>query len=181
MGSSRTVLLDIVRKADRYGRFGMYFPVTEGGTPIYVHAKVLVADDRFLRVGSSNLNNRSMGYDTECDISVEVSDAATRDRIVTLRDDLLAEHLGVTPGTIARTIAAHGGSLIQTIEVLRGEGRSLRPMETLDLNAVRGGLLAENTVLDPERAEQISLGRFLPEIWPRAKGKRGSLTEEPAG
>jgi hypothetical protein len=30
------------------------------GPPIYVHSKVLVVDERLTRVGSSNLNNRSM-------------------------------------------------------------------------------------------------------------------------
>ena len=38
-----------------------------------VHAKIMVIDDRLLRVGSSNLNNRSMGFDTECDLAVEVT------------------------------------------------------------------------------------------------------------
>ena len=45
--------------------------MNEAGTPIYVHAKVLTIDDRLLRVGSSNLNNRSMGFDTECDLAIE--------------------------------------------------------------------------------------------------------------
>ncbi len=64
MGSARARLLRLVRAADRFGRFRLYTPVAAGGTPIYVHAKVLVMDDRLLRIGSSNLNNRSLGYDT---------------------------------------------------------------------------------------------------------------------
>jgi phospholipase D1/2 len=31
----------------------------------------MIIDDRLLRVGSSNFNNRSMDFDTECDLAVE--------------------------------------------------------------------------------------------------------------
>jgi phosphatidylserine/phosphatidylglycerophosphate/cardiolipin synthase-like enzyme len=72
MGTARAKLLALVREADVHGRFQLYVPVTEGRRPIYVHAKVTVVDDRLLRIGSSNLNNRSMGMDTECDVSIEV-------------------------------------------------------------------------------------------------------------
>lgn len=41
MGSSRARLLALIRKADHQGRFRLYTPVAEGGTPIYVHAKDL--------------------------------------------------------------------------------------------------------------------------------------------
>ena len=37
-------------------------------TPV-IHSKVMVVDDRLLRIGSANINNRSMGTDTECDLS----------------------------------------------------------------------------------------------------------------
>ncbi|ODN72001.1 phospholipase D-like domain-containing protein [Methylobrevis pamukkalensis] len=98
MGSSRARLLDLVEKADRHGRFRIYTPVTAGRKPIYVHAKVMVVDDRLLKVGSSNLNNRSLGFDTECDLTIEARPGASdeadlRRSITALRNDLLAEHL----------------------------------------------------------------------------------------
>ena len=67
MDGARHRLLHELWKADRYKRLGVYYPVTAGGKPIYVHAKILTMDDKLLRVGSSNLNNRSMSFDTECD------------------------------------------------------------------------------------------------------------------
>ncbi len=79
MDSARYRLLDVLWTADVHGRLGVYWPVTEGGTPIYVHAKVLVADDRLLRIGSSNLNNRSMGFDSECDLAIEADSDAPAD------------------------------------------------------------------------------------------------------
>ena len=67
MDGARHRLIQLLWEADDHHRLGVYYPVTEGGAPIYVHSKVLVVDDRLLRIGSSNLNNRSMGFDSECD------------------------------------------------------------------------------------------------------------------
>jgi phospholipase D1/2 len=156
MGSSRARLLDVIAKSDPHRRFRIYTPVTEGGVPIYVHAKVLVMDDVLLRVGSSNLNNRSLGYDTECDLSVEAradhpDDAALRDRIVGLRTDLLAEHLGVANAKVDTALEEAGGSLIGAIEALRGAGRTLVPFQAPQNNEFEDVVLAENDLLDPER------------------------------
>jgi phospholipase D1/2 len=156
MGASRARLLRMIRKADLHGRFRIYTPMAEGGTPIYVHAKVLAMDDRLLRVGSSNLNNRSLGYDTECDLSVEVlpgtrDAAAARRCIVGLRNDLLAEHLGVDRRAVKEALRRSGSALIPAIESLRGPGRSLVPFEPPELDVLEEEVIAENELLDPER------------------------------
>jgi phosphatidylserine/phosphatidylglycerophosphate/cardiolipin synthase-like enzyme len=156
MGTARAKLLALVREADVHGRFQLYVPVTEGRRPIYVHAKVTVVDDRFLRIGSSNLNNRSMGLDTECDVSIEVRPgdprAAERSAAVTgLRDRLLGEHLGVPPSAVAEALEACGGSLLRAVESLRRPvGRSLVPFTPPDLNPVEQAL-ADTELLDAER------------------------------
>jgi len=71
-----------------------------------------------------------------------------RARIVELRDDLVAEHLGVEPAEVSRTIA-ETGSLIQAIEQLRSGGRSLHIYEPPPLTTA-GAFLAEKQLLDPE-------------------------------
>jgi phospholipase D1/2 len=100
MDTARALLVERLRGADRHGRFRILQPVTAQGEPIYVHAKVLVVDDRLVRVGSSNLNNRSMGFDTECDLAVEAAPGeagdATRAAIRAFRDGLVAETWGPT-------------------------------------------------------------------------------------
>ncbi|MGP3697238.1 phospholipase D-like domain-containing protein [Rhodobacter sp. NSM] len=156
MGASRAKLLGMIEEADRYDRFRIYHPVTMQGQPIYVHAKVLVMDEHLLKVGSSNLNNRSMGFDTECDLSIEAQAAETglQDRITGLRDDLIAEHLGVPRETFQAVLRAKG-SLIAAIESLRGPGRSLRPFERPDLGAVGENVIADNELLDPERVSRF--------------------------
>ncbi|MES2844737.1 MAG: phospholipase D-like domain-containing protein [Pseudomonadota bacterium] len=156
MGSSRARMLKVIQDADLHQRFRIYTPVTQGRKPIYVHAKVLVVDDRLLRVGSSNLNNRSLGFDTECDLSVEADpdNAAHTDlsaRITALRNDLLAEHLGVGTSDVETAVNASAGSLITSIDALCSDNRSLVLFHPPDLNPVEDALLAENNLLDPER------------------------------
>jgi len=156
MGSSRARLLALIRAADHHGRFRIYTPVAEKGTPIYVHAKIVVMDDRLLRVGSSNLSNRSLGMDTECDVSIAArqdpfGDPDLRRRIATLRNDLIAEHLDVETADVEREIERADGGLIGAIEALRGTGKTLVPFTPPDLNLVEGEVLGENDLLDPER------------------------------
>ncbi len=69
MDTRRASLIGRLRKADRHGRLKVYSPIVSG-VPIHVHAKVMIFDDRVVRVGSANLANRSMGLDTECDIAI---------------------------------------------------------------------------------------------------------------
>jgi phospholipase D1/2 len=168
MGSSRARLLRLIEQADAHSRFRLYTPVSEGRKPIYVHSKVLVMDDRLLRVGSSNLNNRSMGFDTECDLSIEAGEgeADLRARILRLRHDLLAEHLGTEIGAVEDAVRVADGSLISAIEALRSDGRSLVPFEPPELNEFEQEVLAENELLDPERPSRrgrvLRLSRWLP-------------------
>ena len=43
---------------------------TRSGTPVYVHAKVVVIDDVWAMIGSDNLNRRSWTHDSELSIAV---------------------------------------------------------------------------------------------------------------
>jgi phosphatidylserine/phosphatidylglycerophosphate/cardiolipin synthase-like enzyme len=151
MDTARARLFEALRRRDRHGRLRLYHPCTEAGAPIYVHAKILIVDDRMLRVGSSNFNNRSLGLDSECDVTIDArlpANESAAAAIRAIRDDLIAEHLGVAP-RLVRDQVRKSGSLIATIEKLRGPGRSLRPYEVPDLNAVEAWL-AEHEALDPE-------------------------------
>ncbi|BDB58648.1 MULTISPECIES: phospholipase D-like domain-containing protein [Rhodococcus] len=166
MDGARRALLHMLWEADVHGRFAAYYPVTAGGEPIYVHAKVVVMDETLLRIGSSNLNNRSMGFDTECDLAIEAAepgDAVGR-AAVELRNILVAEHLDVDPEAIAEA-TKDGGSLISTIERLRGPGRSLRPFEPGTVSD-EDSVLAESALADPERASR-SLGRRIERFFAR--------------
>jgi phosphatidylserine/phosphatidylglycerophosphate/cardiolipin synthase-like enzyme len=153
MSPARARLLQAVRKADRHGRFRIYSPVTAAGEDLYVHAKILIVDDRVIRVGSANMNNRSMGLDSECDLSIDTALTANRQAgpaISAMLHDLLAEHLGEPAARIRQEITDRG-SLIGAIEALAGEGRTLVPIEPVAPTALEQ-VLADNEALDPESA-----------------------------
>lgn len=155
MDTARARLFEALSRLDRHKRFRIYHPQTAGGTPIYVHAKIMIVDDRHMRVGSSNFNNRSMRLDTECDVvvSADLPAAAPCETIAAVRNDLLAEHLNVSAAQVASRHAAHG-SLIKAIEGLRGEGRTLIPYELPELREAEKWL-ADNEILDPEGPDAI--------------------------
>ena len=102
MDTARARLVEFVRRADATTASGSTIR-SPRGRPIYVHAKMMIVDDQVLHVGSSNMNNRSLRLDTECDVAIDAASAATRmtrrdrRRDRGLRDRLLAEHLGLAP------------------------------------------------------------------------------------
>jgi phosphatidylserine/phosphatidylglycerophosphate/cardiolipin synthase-like enzyme len=127
MGSNRERMLRRLAALDLYGRLRVYKLVTAGDPNVEValHSKLIIVDDRFVRIGSSNLNNRSLGLDTECDLAIEAADASTAAAITALRSRLLAEHLSCSPREVADAIDAYG--LIGAIEHLNnGAGRLRR-------------------------------------------------------
>jgi phosphatidylserine/phosphatidylglycerophosphate/cardiolipin synthase-like enzyme len=63
--------------------------------PIYVHAKVGIVDDRWLTVGSANLNDHSLFNDTELNIVTHDEALARATRLA-----LWAEHLESTPSEV---------------------------------------------------------------------------------
>ena len=163
MDTARARLVTALRHRDVHDRLRIYHPYTRDRAPIYVHAKVLVVDDTILRVGSSNMNARSMRLDTECDVAIDCAaqgaDCSTA--IAAIRNDLLAEHLG-TSATVVEQEIARTGSLIATIEGLRFTGRknardrrrTLVAYEIPDLSGVEAWL-ADNQILDPEGPEEM--------------------------
>lgn len=136
MDSARMAAITALARADVHGRFHAYCARTPDGAPIIVHSKVTIIDDRFLRIGSANLNNRSAGLDTELDLALEAEPGeggeATRDAIISFRDELVAHFLGRTLVDTRAAIAV-AGSLGAAIDALDGATRRLRPMETRPL------------------------------------------------
>ena len=160
MAVLRARLLKRLRQADRFGRLHIYYPSVPGDhTEVRVHAKLCIVDDRLLRVGSANLNNRSMGVDTECDLTIEARDTATEKSIAFLRNRLLGEHLGVAPEKVAERHTAEG-TLSGAIANLRGKGRTLEPLDETVPEWFED-MIVEPAVLDPERP--LHPDEFLPE------------------
>jgi phosphatidylserine/phosphatidylglycerophosphate/cardiolipin synthase-like enzyme len=152
MDSARIRLIKLVQAADKHDRFRILYPVNSAGTSIYVHAKIMISDDRVLKLGSANINNRSMGYDSECDIVIEAQQDrnAVAEKIAAIRNGLVAEHLGREQAEVAAACENYG-SLRRAIEVLTAAtGRRLLPVELRELSASEE-MMAESDMADPER------------------------------
>jgi phospholipase D1/2 len=157
MDSARQLLVRILRKADLHGRLGVYWPTAGSGISVYVHSKIIAVDGRLLRIGSSNFNNRSLGFDSECDIAIEARPALpncaeVEREILFTRDSLVAEHLGVSVGAFREEVERRG-AFRQGIEELRGTGRSLRKLTDTMVSADESPF-AENDLMDPDHVPQ---------------------------
>jgi phosphatidylserine/phosphatidylglycerophosphate/cardiolipin synthase-like enzyme len=137
-------VIDRLQKADHLDRFRIYSPVNSAGEPIYVHAKIIIVDNTVLHIGSSNLDDRSMGFDTECDVAIH----GYADLISGFREKLLSEHLGVSQLHFRKTMGREG-SVIATIACLNAaKGRRLKPIIALPETWI-GKVLADIRLMDP--------------------------------
>lgn len=156
MDSARARLIRAVGEKDPKNRFSVNFPYTAKGSPIYVHAKLMIVDDEILRVGSANMNNRSLGLDSECDLHIDTTvegNEAAGPAITRLRHRLLAEHCGVSVERMAETLAT-GISTREAVDRLTHEGRHLERMTLPELTDAEK-TLADQAILDPESPEEF--------------------------
>jgi phospholipase D1/2 len=168
MGVLRERLLAQLRANDHHGRLRAYYPVVPDlpeDQCLGVHSKVLIVDDAFVKVGSANLSNRSMGLDSECDIALGAFGDRQQEHtraIAALRTRLLAEHLGVAPAVLEERLA-ESKSWIAAVESLRGGPRGLRPLGPGPEPAVNLAVL-DGLVCDPEQpiSPEKLIGEFVP-------------------
>lgn len=152
MQAGRARFMQRFRDAGVADRVLLMHPFVRDGdaeSAVMVHAKLMIVDDRILRVGSSNLNKRSMGMDTECDLAVLAKSDPHRRKVAEIRNCLLAEHLGVSETDVAESLA-DTGSLLKTVDVLGTDKRGLKPVRDLEEYA-EPVFQAVSSVADPER------------------------------
>ena len=149
MGEGRDRSAARLREADAHGRLRILCPMTakEDGerSVVQVHAKLLIVDDRWIRVGSANLSNRSMALDTECDLIFDSGDRSGVARALLAR--LLGEHTGRGQEAAARALG-RGDGLLAAVDALRGDEGRLEPLPERDSEAFLTPVLG---LADPER------------------------------
>jgi phospholipase D1/2 len=156
---------------DRFGRLGVFYPTIEGldGTCIKVHSKVCIIDDAILRVGSANLTNRSMGMDTECDLTIEAgTDPEVRRQIARTKNTLIGEHMGLPPDQVEDR---NGGlSLLAFLEQQRNGQRRLQSFRP-EVEQRRQEILLNQEIYDPGRP--LVLDRLMDDLVPTGKERIG--------
>lgn len=176
MDGARVRLCHAIREVDPDGRFRIYIPRNAAGTAIYVHSKMMIVDDEVVRIGSANMNNRSMGLDSEADLFIDAlrpGNDHARAPIHRLRVALLAEHTGLDREQVA-TRLAEGWSMHAVIENAPTEGKRLDPFVLRELTDAEKAV-ADNTLLDPERPEEL----FEPLSKRRGLFRRGGFLHRP--
>jgi len=133
MDRTRLLFLRRLRQADKYARLTAVCPVTPGGRLIIVHSKLSIIDDQLVRIGSANINNRSTGYDTECDLAIEAEDDAGRDAIAGFRNGLIGHWIAQPAQALAAAVKEHG-SLANAVAALDG-ARRLPPIPAKRITA----------------------------------------------
>jgi phosphatidylserine/phosphatidylglycerophosphate/cardiolipin synthase-like enzyme/uncharacterized membrane protein YdjX (TVP38/TMEM64 family) len=174
MGTLSDAAVAEVRAADRHKRLHILYPEDkrlDAGLYVNVHAKVMAVDDQYLRIGSANLNNRSMGLDTEMDVVVDATaDEAARARIREIVAHLIGHHVGVDPVFVVSEWERTRG-LCKTVGALPKDGpKSLDDYKCT--SSVGSTLLAELEVTDPERP--IGLDRLIDDLAFRRSRARGA-------
>ena len=172
MGAFRAKLLAHLREVDVHGRLRVYYPIVPNlnGKAINVHSKVMIADGTFVRVGSSNLSNRSMRVDTECDLALESHGEKRIEKAISdFQNRLLSEHLDVSASEIARMMEEER-SLIGSIERLRGSQRTFMPFPEEEVSWTVD--LFSEAPIDP--VESIDFEKLLEGFVPENEEKNSS-------
>ena len=107
----------------------------------------MVVDDDIARIGSANLNNRSSGFDTECEWTLEAATGEHRKAIAAFRDELVGHYMNKDARTVARA-ASRAHSLIRAIEDLNRAAGRLRPIRPTKLGGA-ARLIADFHLGDP--------------------------------
>ena len=173
MGVLRARVHAKLRAADTANRYALFCPrhSCDEAKPmcINVHSKVLVVDDELLTVGSANLSDRSMSYDTECNLAIEAAgDPRLRAFIAGVRARLMGEHLGVAPAAVlAATANASLRDAIASLTNLR-----VRHLDALEpaLDPTLDSVLPSHDVVDP--AEPLDPEVLIADMLPRKRARR---------
>lgn len=160
MGLARDYLLHQLRASDQYDRLRVLYTrrfSDEGQSKnVYIHSKTHCVDDRILKVGSTNLTNRSMRVDSECDIAI-LSDAASP-AMRQVRFDLLGIHSGLPSKTVEK-LCSSNDSLVAAIDSLvEHSGNRLAHFPRKRASELKQ-LIARNVELDPD--EPLDPGYWL--------------------
>ena len=170
----RARLMHRLGDADIHNRLRVYYAQLQEDPTValMVHAKLMVIDDCFVRIGSANLSNRSMGLDSECDLAVACDAGGDcAGTFAAFRRGLLAEHLGVTPDQVCEA-EQQQGSLIGAIESLTGGDRTLRVLD-VEIPENVDQLVPDSKLIDPEQpVEPEELFNYL--VGAERQGRSGS-------
>ncbi|SFK68843.1 VTT domain-containing protein [Methylophaga sulfidovorans] len=140
-----------LKEADKHNRLRLCYPHRDelGDVYISVHAKITVIDDCLMRVGSANLSNRSMGFDSECDLVIEAETDEHKATVSQFRERLLTEHFGMSADELRQNLSQEG-SLLRLIDACQENSHTLRELDC-SVSDYANQMLPDSAIVDPER------------------------------
>jgi len=162
MQNGRGAFIDCFGTAGIADRIRFVYPVSRSGdtdAAVMVHSKLIIVDNRILRIGSANLNNRSMGADSACDLIFEAATEEHRDFIASVRRRLIAHFCGLDE----QIIGQNEDRLFAVLDdVASADGaKTLRDVECSVLTSTLATMV--QPVADPERP--LHLERAASRMW----------------
>jgi phospholipase D1/2 len=173
MGAGQQRVMQKLTHVDFSERVRFLYPWAGCGKDcaVLVHAKLMIVDDAWLRVGSANLNNRSMGVDTECDLIVRAATDEHRKEIRAVLHRLLGEHLGLGVPQVAERLD-QTGSLARLTSTRWSKEKGLEPLALHGQNQTLAETL--NLVADPEAPLQPT--EFVGDMFGATGGERFAIS-----
>ena len=161
--AQKRILNSLKRIARRRGhQIGVYYPAAPSSdgkdVPVFIHSKLMLIDDRFLTVGSANTNNRSMGLDTELNVSWEADDkqdGTIMRALNKVRTGLLSEHTGLSSPYEIQMLSRTAG-LVDFLESIadkpQGRLRRHKKHRPFFISDWLRALKLDRILIDPEKA-----------------------------
>jgi phosphatidylserine/phosphatidylglycerophosphate/cardiolipin synthase-like enzyme len=156
----QAILERIGAAAAQYGHaLGVYYQAAcgkNGDVPVFIHAKVLAVDDRFLLVSSANTTNRSMSFDSELGVAWESREPTPSLRAA--RIDLLGEHCGLA-GDDAEALVGSIDGLVARLDAFARDRRGALRIHRRNADEKPGWLMSRllppETPFDPDSIEDV--------------------------
>lgn len=163
MQGGRAVFMRAFQTARVTDRLRIVYPLVgdeDQASAVMVHSKLMIVDDDLLRIGSANLNNRSMGADTECDLAFEARCEEHRAFIRSVRRKLIGHFCGLAE----HEVAAAEHDLFALVDGTSNprSGIMLRPLDPEDASS---RVLTEiiQPVADPE--DPLDVAAAARQVW----------------
>lgn len=157
VGLLRWRVIEAIRNADQFGRLRIVYPMisVESETSLYIHSKLMIVDDSFVRVGSANISQRSFRIDTELDLSFTTDDV---NAVRSLLAELLATYFGLSSTDLEGFVEDPNRTIRSTLDYEMEVGRD-RTLKTLgkppDARAV--SFAQDGDILfDPDEARTLA-------------------------
>lgn len=165
MGMLRDRLFELLIEADEHGRLRVLYPKAVDGNneaQVFIHAKVFIADDRWVKIGSSNLSNRSMRVDSEVDLTLEESEHC--DWIKHFRYKLVSTHYDMDQEEFASAVEKHA-RFTDALDAMKSDHSHSLHLFRINVATDWQRQLTDSQLLDPD--EPIDPAQLIQSTLPR--------------